>query len=416
MNTTTADLLQQMIDIKKNTREAIAGKGVEIVGGMITYPQAIGAISQMFVGSEIDFTRAGWLKSNSDETNRLESNYINDALSYANLLWRLYGDMSTWEKNSIYTKNPLAYDTNMVIAPGIQVSDSMERLTSNKGWSDICGLFEGCSSLRYVPNIDFTPSTKEVYAEHMFEGCGELRVLGELKTSNVVNMSDMFKDCSSLTSIPQMDTSNVTAMYQMFFNCTKLTTIPQLDTSNVGNMNSMFYNCSSLTSIPQMDTSNVVYMYDMFRNCTKLTTIPQLDTSNVKSMTGMFENCSSLTSIPQLDTSNVMTMLSMFSGCYNLESLPLLNCESVTDMNYIFSGGTTLSKLKNLGGFKGLKVSVTAGFLENLPSLTYRSLINVIDNLATVSSGELKFGSQNIHLLTDEDIEIATNKGWTLLY
>ena len=37
MNTTTADLLQQMIDIKKDTRSAIAGKGVTIVGGMETY-------------------------------------------------------------------------------------------------------------------------------------------------------------------------------------------------------------------------------------------------------------------------------------------------------------------------------------------------------------------------------------------
>ena len=82
-------------------------------------------------------------------------------------------------------------------------------------------------------------------------------------------------------------------------------------------------------------------------------------------------------------------------------------------MDYLF-GFSTMDKLTDLGGFKNLSISVTAYFLDNCPNLTVESLMNVINNLATVSGQTLKFGSTNLNKLTAEQIAVATAKGWTL--
>ena len=154
-------------------------------------------------------------------------------------------------------------------------------------------------------------------------------------------------------------------------------------------MGYMFNSCTLLTAIPQLDTSNVTNMGYMFNSCTSLTTIPQLDTSNVTNMGSMFYKCTSLTTIPQLDTSNVTDMVNMFYNCIDL---------------------------KNLGGFKNLKVPLN---LSSCVLLTHESLMNVINNLYDLTANglnekTLSIGSTNIAKLTADEIAIATNKGWTI--
>lgn len=225
---------------------------------------------------------------------------------------------------------------------------------------------------------------------------------------------------STFSEIPDIfDFSNVTDMSNMFTGCESLTTIPLLDTSNVKNMDGMFCNCFILTTIPTLDTSNVDNMSEMFIYCYKLTTIPTLDTSNVKNMSEMFYHCHSLQSIPNLNTSNVTDMSEMFSYCYKLTTIPLLECGKITKANYIF-GFSTITTLTDLGGFKDLKISITSEFLEKAPNLTVESLMNVINNVYDLtgnglSGKSLKFGQTNLDKLTEEQIAVATAKGWTLI-
>ena len=82
-------------------------------------------------------------------------------------------------------------------------------------------------------------------------------------------------------------------------------------------------------------------------------------------------------------------------------------------MSYFF-GFSNIDTLADLGGFKNLSISITSYFLDRCPNLTVESLMNVINNLATVSGQTLKFGSTNLNKLTAEQIAVATNKGWTL--
>ena len=219
------------------------------------------------------------------------------------------------------------------------------------------------------------------------------------------------KDNPNFKYCPLFDTSNVTTMAGMFTNCSSLTSIPLLDTSKVTNMSNMFNGCFSLISIPLLDTSKVTSMISMFHSCSSLTYIPLLNTSNVMNMGSMFTYCRSLTTIPLLNTSKVTNMSNMFFNCSSLTSIPLLDTSKVTNMNNMLRG---CGSVKYLGGFKNLSISITAYFLDQCPDLTVESLMNVINNLATVSDKTLRFGNVNLSKLTAEQKAIATNKGWTL--
>ena len=181
-----------------------------------------------------------------------------------------------------------------------------------------------------------------------------------------------------------------------------LNELPQIDTSNVTNMNSMFYNCTNLTTIPQIDTSNVTNMNYMFGACTNLTTIPQLDTSNVTNMNYMFSNCPNLTTIPQLNGEKLTSVAGTFG-----------NCKSLENFNGIINLGQAYLTTQS-ANYYNYKLDLSA-----CTNLTYDSLMNIINSLydiATlgVKSQQLILGDKNLEKLTEEEIAIATNKGWSV--
>lgn len=201
----------------------------------------------------------------------------------------------------------------------------------------------------------------------------------------------------------------------------EFTEVPEwVDFEGVTDVTNMFYNCKNLTTIPFFDISNSRSMQNMFYGCNKLTTIPEFNTSNVQNMYYMCCRCTSIKSIPPFNTSNVTNFGDMLDGCSSLQSLPLLDAGKVTNIGWFF-GTTTISTLTDLGGFKNLKINWNDNYgLAKCPNLTYESIMNVINNLYDfVINGEtttrtLKINSNTYALLTDEDIAIATNKGWTI--
>ena len=292
---------------------------------------------------------------------------------------------------------------------------------------DMTRMFYYCLRLKNIPLFNTSNVTDMTM---MFNSCSSLTSIPLLNTSNVTNMLRMFGNCSRLANLPLLDTSNVTDMTGTFAGCSRLANLPLLDTSNVSLMTETFLYCSSLTTIPLLNTSKVTNMKATFQNCTSLTTIPQIDTSNVTIMTDMFRDCQKLTSIPQLDTSSVANMQMMFyNGTVNtpaLTSVPLLDTGNVTNISGVFGCSSVyLSNFTDFGGFKDLgkqnSISGTEnnGFLDRCPSLTHESLMNVINNLydrksAGYSSRTLKFGTDHLNKLSDEEKAIAINKGWKL--
>lgn len=172
-----------------------------------------------------------------------------------------------------------------------------------------------------------------------------------------------------------------------FRNDKDLIFMPKVDTSNADNMTAMFSGCINLLQVPLLNTANVVHFDEMFYNCTSLTTIPQFDTSNLYSAQLMFGGCSKLVKIPLFD----------FTKAEQLRSI-LLAC----------------SELMELGGFTNLAVNLD---LSSSRKLSVDSLMNVINeakDLSQEGSATLTLGATNTEKLTEEQIAIASFKGWTL--
>ena len=214
---------------------------------------------------------------------------------------------------------------------------------------------------------------------------------------------------STLSSVPEWaDFSNVTDMSNMFYECDNITTIPLIDTSNAITMLSMFAYCGNITTIPSINTSNVTDMRNMFYDCRKLTSIPLIDTSKVTDMRNMFYDCHNLTSIPQLDTSKVTDMWWMFHNCFNLTTIPQLDFSNVNDANGMF---IYCSNLTNLGGFINLHDDLDISYSDKI---TRESILNIFNDMAVVTNRSIKLHEVVYSQLTEEDIAIATQKGWSV--
>ena len=283
-----------------------------------------------------------------------------------------------------------------------------EFIKTFKGLTKTDNMFYLCGNLGTSFELLLFDTSKVTSMINMFYGCSNLTTTPLFDTGNVTNMSSMFYNCSNLEEVPEFNTSSVTNMSSMFQYCFKLKTLPLFNTCNVTNMSSMFKACNNLEIIPLFDTSNVLSMGNMFESCLKITTLPQFNTGNVRSTINMFKSCGKLTTVPQLNASNVRELKDMFIGCLNLT-----NFGGLLDLGKSFN-----QKSNNYSYYK----------FELLPcsNLTHESLMNVINGLYdlnltyNVANGgklytqSLVLGSTNLAKLTDDEIAIATAKGWTV--
>lgn len=349
--------------------------------------------------SEIDFTVIGYDTEANNEVNTLLKSHLN----YSKQLYDAWSPSQTISSTQYYN------DTTLVYAPQIDTSNVR----------DMNQMYYGCSQLQYVPKLN---TSKVTNMNNMFCKCSSLKTIPMFDTTNVTGMSSMFDGCEELINIPSLNTSNVKNMKYMFRDCISLTSVPLLDTSSVTDMTEMFDGCENLKTIPMFDTSNVTSMASTFYSCKYLTSFPELNTSNVKDASGMFGYCSSLTTIPQLDFSNVTNVYRLFNYCTNLNSIPLLDFGNVTNINEFFGRTGTTSNLRNLGGFKNLKIDWNDNYgLYKCSSITYESIMNVISNLYdfrangdSSTTKTLKIHKTTMALLSDNDKALATSKGWVL--
>lgn len=370
---TIADKLQDLVTAKEDMKTALIEKGVTPTGGLSTYADAVRSIVR---GESLDFSVLGFTeKEYYDNPNKM----IRDDIAFS-LRIKENPDWVLWRiglSNNYYLD---CHDTRRVVD-----SPSYNPYPDDYGdyvESDGIGLQE---KTVYFPLID---------------------------TSKVKWMNDAFKDCSALQDVALLNTSNVTTM------------------------NSMFYGCTSLRGIPNFDTKNVTDMGSMFSGCKNLRACMPLNTENVTNMNHMFSGCKSLRACPSFNTKNVTNMAGMFVGCTKLEHVPELDCGNCKDIHGIFSREDghpkevfSFFKLTELGGFKDIGKAEMTSYsgitvnLVNLPNLRGYSIRNVLNGLYPNENGYVRKLALNkyrveelmeIGTLTDEDIAIATQKGWTV--
>lgn len=191
----------------------------------------------------------------------------------------------------------------------------------------------------------------------------------------------------------RFDFSGLEDWSELFYENFKLNKIDLNFNATPTSMHSTFHSCISLNKIDlsKWDLSKNTNLYATFDSCTNLQelNLGKAETQNVQNFHRAFANCKELVSLQELDASgnNYDTPSYFDSPFYGAESL------------------------RHFGGFKNLSKTMN---VEQAP-LTYQSVLNILNGLAEgVTNKTIYFNQTNVNMLSDEDIAIATNKGWTV--
>lgn len=198
-----------------------------------------------------------------------------------------------------------------------------------------------------------------------------------------------------------------TSARNLYKSDTKLVYAPAIDTSNVTSFYGALSGCTNLEYIPDFVITNNVTTYEYFcANCTKLKRVPKI------SMKRLPTDCF---------TDVLYKGYKMLYECGSIVTMGgFVDCEHIrwaSGTYHPFYGKSKLENVLEMGIFKySLNIS-------NSSKLTVESLmvfINALYNFTeagetpTLDQGKLTIGSTNLAKLTEEQIAIATGKGWVL--
>lgn len=177
-----------------------------------------------------------------------------------------------------------------------------------------------------------------------------------------------------------------------------------------------YWTCEYLrppVKIVPSSSSNAAHSLFQWMQNLKIVEATYFDLSNVTSTSGrtMFNRCDSLETIEDINFSNTMAYQYTFYNCGELKTIAKINCSASTAFASAFVG---CPKLENIT-FSGV-ISVNGVNLQDSPLLTHESLMSLINCLATKTSGTwtVTIGATNKAKLTEAELKIASDKGWTV--
>lgn len=288
--------------------------------------------------------------------------------------------------------------------------------------------------INHIPDTSLVTNMYRMFAidTNSTKTLTSISALSDLNTGECINMNSMFSMQELLTELDlsSFNTQKCNNMGYMFRYCKSLSTIDlsSFDFSNVLNMSYMFCLCENLTSVifpeGEWNINPVKYSSNnrvdaIFRECSSIEYIDMsmFNIFNIHNVSFMFYECTALKTLKLgiIDTDKSVTSMYMnniFGGCSNLTSLSVakLNLVNLTStaVESIFYG---LTKLANVTGQIICKTNIN---LTSCP-LTRSSALVFINGLGEVTSTTyIRFKSTTYSTLTEEDIAIATSKGWTV--
>lgn len=327
----------------------------------------------------------------------------------------------------------------------LTISGNCSYRFSNNGWNwflekykdrlifnnitDASNMFERSSSIESLDfDIIFDDSQSYINVHNMFTNCGNLKNIRKIVNLKGREMGRMFEGCQRLRYLPQFENFSFIDY-------------------GYADLNSFFYYCRGLRSIPEeflkkLSTSkgNQTFYslgYNSFAGCFSLDEIKGINirSRNINSnlFTNTFDYCSRVKNIifakedngsPYTATwKNQYINLSVYIGYSNIDSNILLYNSGITsDKNVI--DDTTYQALKNDPDWFTLKKEYSR-YNHDSAVATINSLPDTSAYLATAGgTNTIKFigdaGSATdggaINTLTEEEIAVATAKGWTITF
>ncbi len=301
--------------------------------------------------------------------------------------------------------------------------------------ADVSNMFYAMNNITSIPSIDFkqdTGTSRRSFA-NMFKTCHKLQEIGTLKNLYPGDMSGMFDTCSSLKYLPNFENVNWN----------------QLHTYPYAQIGGMFNCCHSLRSIPEnflkelygcmVSAYNAVF-YSAFQNCYVLDEVVGLNPQ-----TGNFTNngFANATFTHTYRLKNLIFAKQDTGAPYVVnwksQTIDLTNhvgygvSTSPTDIVNEHSGITADKEVKDAATYQALKDDPD-WFTFDLGYSRYNhdSAVATINSLPDTSEYLIANGGTNtikfkgyagsatdggaINTLTEEEIAVATAKGWTVAF
>ncbi len=236
------------------------------------------------------------------------------------------------------------------------------------------GLFKGCKSLDYVPDLNlpnltvytafFSTSNIREYNNNinissnassfssMFTSCPRLKTVHIDIPSSTTNTQGMFSHCRSLISVSgDFNTPNLTTARDMFYGSYSLINAPDVNLSSCTNAREMFRDCKKLNGHVKINAPNLNDAERMYYNCGSIdrVTIEDLSSPSASNFNSLFHNCQSLRVVDVVNPNIPCSYSpSMFNGCADLQSVGSINFSGCSNLTSLFNSCTKLKKLGTL--------------------------------------------------------------------
>ena len=295
--------------------------------------------------------------------------------------------------------------------------------SSGLGGNPVSGAFHQCTELTEIPfSLNFK-SNEGIDLQNCFSNCYELKYLPNIQCDKIINLNYTFSSCLLITEIPQCYYTPVylIRMYNGLFEyCCSLRTIPQqlLDkiTPDTGSINTIYHLFSRLYTIDEINGAPVILAELSSNRHSQFCEF----CFRIKSFTFRMNNGNPIVS----QWSNQVIDLSKYMG-YAIAVSGTNSCiyGNITS-DKLVSDETSYNVLKNDPDWWSNKVEYSR--YNKISAIeTINSLPDTSAYLATAGgTNTIKFkgaaGSATdggaINTMTEEEIAVATAKGWTVSF
>lgn len=303
-------------------------------------------------------------------------------------------------------RNLYNYNPNLKYIKSINIELSETTTTFN-----FREVFKGDSSLEEVPPIVITGPTGALALTDTYECFRDsaVKTVPALVGVTAINQLNRTFNKSGL-----VDASGVAAWFAL------------TNTDSTGT--NIFEDSTHLKYVPDLNASFKSGTSYLFRGCTNIEHIGNLNFPNVTSSSYMFWEIgkeAEQTTIGNIDMPNCSKFNDRFISAPNLVSLGYIYFGHLT--TFAFSG-YSLTRLTDFGGFKDFgkafttqsanSITLSLSDMKNLNRQSYVNVFNQVWDLASDGKAAQKISvayNNTKTEITDSDIAIATNKGWTVV-
>lgn len=193
---------------------------------------------------------------------------------------------------------------------------------------------------------------------------------------------------------------------------TKIKKIGVVDLSNFkSTLSYLFSYNSELESVEELNLKNASETTYCLYDCKKLKRIKKLDISNSKDVSNFFSGDYLLEEIPYIDTSKVQKFNNFATNNYSLKVIKNLDFTSCISASNMVSRCYSLMEIENISN---INVALSFSDCTLLSHETLIKILNALVDLTGQTSKTLTLGAANKAKLTNEELQIAINKNWSV--